>query len=238
MQPTTPDLSMISLFFQADFFVKGIMLLLLFLSVWAWTIWFAKGRQFATLRRKGRNFEEAFLSGENLARLYKNTDPNEVDHPMAKVFLVGLREWEGAQEQGEAADDILRVGAINRVRRRMDATLTRELEKCENWLPFLATVGATAPFIGLLGTVWGIMNAFQSIGISKNTSLAIVAPGIAEALLATAMGLFAAIPAVIAYNKLSSELGRYAGRLEAFATEFLTILERREEQKSEIKKIA
>ncbi|MDD9912687.1 MAG: protein TolQ [Alphaproteobacteria bacterium] len=238
MEATTPNLSIFALFGEADLFVKAIMLLLFGLSIMSWALWFSKSRQMAALRRKGHNFEEAFLSGEDLESLYANTRPEDADHPMAKVFVVGLQEWQESQQKGEAEDNALRVGILNRIRRRMDATLTRELEQCESWMPFLATVGSTAPFIGLLGTVWGIMNAFTSISAAKNTSLAIVAPGIAEALLATALGLFAAIPAVVAYNRIATQLSRYTGRLEAFATEFLALLEKREEDRQQsVKKI-
>ncbi|MFZ2620709.1 MAG: protein TolQ [Alphaproteobacteria bacterium] len=217
------DLSILSLFWQADFFVKSIMLGLLAMSVMTWAIWFAKGRLFAALQQKADNFEDAFAAGEDLESLYTNADPADTDHPMARLYVVALQEWRAGL--GRTEDDTLLI----RVRRRMDATLTRELELCESWLGFLATVGAISPFIGLLGTVWGIINSFQSIGASKNTSLAVVAPGIAEALMATAIGLFAAIPAVIAYNALSSSLGRYAGRLEAFTLDLLSLFERRED---------
>ncbi len=219
-----PEISMIALFFEADIFVQSIMLLLVLMSVFSWGAWFNKNRQFKTLRAKAKQFEEAFWKDENLDKLYKNTKPNDIDHPLAKVFKVGIREWDRSHDSEKSG--IIRISSINRVRRLMDACMTREFEKLESWLPFLATVGSTAPFIGLLGTVWGIMGSFQAIGAMNNTSLAVVAPGIAEALLATALGLFAAIPAVVAYNKLAAELGRYAGRVEAFASEFISILER------------
>ena len=229
MDTKMPDMSVMALFAEADIFVKGIMLLLLGLSVITWTIWFSKSRQMASLTKKSRRFEEAFLAGDDLESLYAGSSPEKADHPMAKVFIVGIQEWQESQKQAESSE-VLRAGAINRVRRRMDATLTRDLEQCEAGLPFLATVASISPFVGLLGTVWGIMNSFQSIAAVKNTSLAVVAPHIAEALLATAIGLFAAIPATVAYNRLSSQLGRYSGRLEAFALEFISILERREEE--------
>lgn len=228
---TAPEgFSIISLFSQASLFVQFIMLLLLFMSIITWAVLFTKFKLFRTLKSKATTFEDAFWSNNGLEDLYKNTKPEETDHPMAKVFVVGLREWEDAID-AETNNNILEVGVVDRVRQLMGVTLNRELDKIESLLPILATVGSTAPFIGLLGTVWGIMNSFQSIGISKNTSLAVVAPGIAEALLATALGLFAAIPAVMAYNKLSTELGRYAARLESFATEFLTILDRQNQRK-------
>ena len=230
MEATTPNLSVTHLFLDADIFVKAIMILLLGLSIMAWALWFAKSRAMSKLLRKAENFEEAFMSGADLEAIYGNASPKDADHPMAKAFIVGLKEWQDAEKSMPQQDDTLRAGVINRVRRRMDATLTRELEKCESGLPFLATVGSIAPFIGLLGTVWGIMNSFTSIAAVKNTSLAVVAPHVAEALLATAFGLFAAIPAVVAYNRISTQLGRYSGRTEAFALEFLAILERREQE--------
>ena len=219
------DLSILDLFLIADPFVKLIMILLGVLSVMTWGIWFAKSQQLSRLQRKAKNFEDAFLSGEDLIKLYKDVKPNQADHPMARAFVVGLREWEQAEDNGETKEQGLRPSIIVRVRRRMDAMMTRDMESVESWLPFLATVGSSAPFIGLLGTVWGIMNSFTSIAATKNTSLAVVAPGIAEALFATALGLFAAIPATIAYNRLITRIGRYGGKLETFALEFLSLLE-------------
>ncbi len=217
----TTDFSIFALFGHADFFVKCIMLLLLAMSVAAWAIWIAKAKKFRNLRKKASRFEEAFWGEEGLEELYADTTPDEADHPMAKVYVLGLREGERLSKNKK----IKALNPVDRLRQLINATMIRELEKMESFLPTLATIGSTAPFIGLLGTVWGIMNSFQSIGASKNTSLAVVAPGIAEALLATALGLFAAIPAVVAYNRLSSELGRYANRMEAFVAEYLSILE-------------
>lgn len=216
------DMTFWSLFMQAGLFVKIIMLGLFAASVTVWGVWFAKGRQYKALHRQADDFEDVFWSGSHtLESFVKQVNPQQGAHPLATVFVVGFEEWNAASES-EKADGT----AIQRVRRMMDASARRELEALEAWLPPLATIGATGPFIGLLGTVWGIMTSFQSIGASKNTSLAVVAPGIAEALFATAIGLFAAIPAVIAYNKLSGTLGRYASRLETFTDEFLTVLER------------
>ena len=217
-------------FASASLFVQFVMFILLAMSILTWAVLITKFKLFRQLKTKADRFEEAFWSNNGLEDLYKNTNPEDTDHPMAKIFVVGLKEWDNAVD-AETNNNILELGVIDRVRQLMNVTLNRELDKIENMLPVLATIGSTAPFIGLLGTVWGIMSSFEMIGVSKNTSLAVVAPGIAEALLATALGLFAAIPAVIAYNKLSSELGRYAARLEGFATEFVTILDRKNQQK-------
>lgn len=218
------DLSFYRLFMEADLFVQGIMFLLLVMSILSWTVWFAKSRQFRVMKKQANRFEQAFWNGDNLEDLYRNTPVEEADHPMAKVFVVGLKEWESGKGRSKSAGG-LSISVADRIRQLMNVTMLREMEKLESSMPMLATIGSTAPFIGLLGTVWGIMNSFQSIGAAKNTSLAVVAPGIAEALLATAIGLFAAIPAVMAYNRLTTELGRYANRMEAFMTEFLSLVE-------------
>lgn len=232
------DLSLVGLFFQADLFVKLVMVLLLGMSVMSWAVWFTKHREFSAFAKRADDFEDAFWNNTGLEDLYKHTQPEDTDHAMAKLYVMGNREYEKSRELLEKTnnkDSHLPIDPIDRVRRTLDATTTRELEKAEEWLPFLATVGSTAPFIGLLGTVWGIMNSFQNIGATKNTSLAVVAPGIAEALFATAIGLFAAIPAVMAYNKLSTDLARYTNRLEAFCTDFLNLLERKHAAQNEPK---
>jgi biopolymer transport protein TolQ len=225
MEPTVTahmDMSFWGLFMQAGLFVKVIMLGLFAASVAVWGVWVAKARQFKALNKQADDFEDVFWSGSHtLESFVKQVNPQQGAHPLASVFVVGFEEWNAATES-EKTDGT----AIQRVRRMMDATARRELDALEAWLPALATIGSTGPFIGLLGTVWGIMTSFQSIGASKNTSLAVVAPGIAEALFATAIGLFAAIPAVIFYNKLAGTLGRYAGRVDNFTDEFLTVLER------------
>lgn len=224
------DLSIYNLFVQAGLFVKIIMGLLLLMSVFTWAILFSKNSLFSAIKRKAAKFEEAFWGNKGLEELYKKASPEDADHPMAKLYIVGLREWEQAKDEDSENNTTLQVGVVDRVRQLMNAKLNRELEHLEKLLPFLATVGSTAPFIGLLGTVWGIMNSFQSIGATKNTSLAVVAPGIAEALLATALGLFAAIPAVVAYNRFSTELSRYAIRLEVFVAEFVAVLDRQNQE--------
>ena len=228
-QDVVTDFSIFGLFMHADLFVKAIMLLLLAMSVITWTVWFNKMGQFRKLKKQADGFETAFWENEKLADLYRHTDPKQAKHPMAKVYTVGVQEWERGARSKESKG-MLPIHLADRVRQIMSVTMTRELERIESHLSTVATIGSTAPFIGLLGTVWGIMGSFQSIGAAKTASLAVVAPGIAEALLATAFGLFAAIPAVMAYNKLSSEMGRYAGRLEAFAMEFITFIERKQEE--------
>lgn len=232
MEPTNlaahVDMTFWGLFLQAGIFVKFIMLGLFAASVSVWAVWVAKTRQFKALHRRADDFEDIFWSGNHtLESFTRQVNPQQGDHPLASVFVVGLEEWNAASDE-ERRDGT----ALQRSRRMMDATARRELEALEAWLPLLATTGAVGPFVGLLGTVWGIMTSFQSIGASKNTSLAVVAPGIAEALFATAIGLFAAIPAVIAYNKLSSDANKLTSRLEGFADEFSTILSRQLEARS------
>lgn len=217
------DLSLWGLFLQADIVVKFVMLLLIAASIWCWAIIFDKARRLRRLRAAADEFEESFWSGGSLEDLYERSgrDPRE---PMAAVFGAGMREWQYAAEK--PVDGNLRAGFDSRLERSMALTLSREMAETERGMTFLASVGSTAPFIGLFGTVWGIMNSFTSIAASANTSLAVVAPGIAEALFATALGLFAAIPATAAYNKFSNDLAKYADRLENFAGEFGAILSR------------
>ena len=225
------DLTVWGLFLQADIVVKIVMILLLFASVWSWAIIFEKILKMRRLRNLAETFEEAFWSGGSLDDLYDRIDKRPPD-PMSSLFVSAMREWRRSSSKGGGVSDQNRISLQQRIERVMDISLGREMERLERHMIFLASVGASAPFIGLFGTVWGIMNAFTSIAASKNTSLAVVAPGIAEALFATALGLVAAIPAVIAYNKISTDLGRYAGRLEAFAGEFGAILSRQLEEKT------
>lgn len=223
------DLSVWGLFVQADIVVKLVMLLLIAASVWTWAIIFDKTLLLRRLRARAEQFEEAFWSGGSLDDLYDRM-ANRPGDPMAAIFVAAMREWRRFTSRGGAVKDIAVAGLQQRVERVMDITIGREMETLEKRMIFLASVGSAAPFVGLFGTVWGIMNSFTSIAASKNTSLAVVAPGIAEALFATALGLVAAIPAVIAYNKLSSDLGRYAERLEGFSGEFGAILSRQLEE--------
>jgi len=220
------DLSIWGLFLQADFIVQLVVFLLILASFWCWAIIFEKWRRIRRLSDEARQFEENFWSGGSLDELYDRigSQPND---PMSAIFVAAMREWRRSASQN--VNDERSAGLASRIDRVMDITLGREMAHLERYMIFLASVGSTAPFVGLFGTVWGIMNSFQAIALTKNTSLAVVAPGIAEALFATALGLVAAIPAVVAYNKLSNDIGRYAGRLEAFSGEFSAILSRRSE---------
>jgi len=223
------DLSLITLFLEADIVVKLVMLLLLAASVWVWAIVFEK---LTSLRRANKDadaFEERFWSGGSLEDLYES-EGAKPRHPIAAVFGAAMGEWRRTSRVAGA--DITRSGVRDRVDRAMNVTIQREMDRMERWMIFLASVGSTAPFIGLFGTVWGIMHSFSAIAAMHNTNLAVVAPGIAEALFATAIGLVAAIPAVLAYNKISTDLGRYASRLESFGTEFGAILSRQSEERA------
>jgi biopolymer transport protein TolQ len=225
------DMSILGLFLQADIVVKVVMLILLLASFWSWAIIFDKLMRLRRLRREATSFEESFWSGGSLDDLYDRVGSRPGD-PMSAIFAAAMREWRRSAAKGLIGSNQLRASLQDRIERVMGVTLGREMERLERFMAYLATVGSTAPFVGLFGTVWGIMNSFQAIAASKNTSLAVVAPGIAEALFATALGLVAAIPAVVAYNKLSTDFGRYAGRLEAFASEFGAILSRQLDEKA------
>ncbi len=225
------DLSVVSLFLQADALVKLVLIMLLLASFWSWAVIFDKFMRLRRLSRDAESFEESFWSGGSLDDLYDRIGNRPLD-PMASVFAAAMREWRRSAAKGLTASTTMRTSLQQRIERVMQVTVGREMERVERFMPFLATVGSTSPFIGLFGTVWGIMASFQSIAAAKNTSLAVVAPGIAEALFATALGLVAAIPAVVAYNKFSTDFGRYAGRLDAFASEFSAILSRQLDEKS------
>ena len=231
---TTPSaigsISVVSLFMRADILVKAVMILLLVASLWSWTIIINKSIALGALKRRATKFEKIFWSGRSLDDLYQQFSAKP-DHPMAAVFISALREWRRAFEGGAPKEAVL-AGVKERIDKAMSVTITRETDGIESQLGFLATVGATAPFIGLFGTVWGIMNSFSAIAARHDTTLAVVAPGIAEALFATAMGLLAAIPAVIFYNRFVNEIGRYSNRLDAFADEFSAILSRQLDEKA------
>ncbi len=211
-----------SLVSQADPVVKVVLAILVLASIWSWTVIFDKTFRLGRLRRKARAFERAFWSGAALDDLYRRLG-READHPMAMLFAAAMEEWRDSPRPPAGSGSRALLERIGKV---MTLTLDRELEALERYLSSLATIGSTAPFVGLFGTVWGIMNSFQSIALTKNTTLAVVAPGIAEALLATALGLIAAIPAVVAYNKLSGDLDRYSNRVTSFADEFTVVLSR------------
>ena len=221
------DLSLWGLFVQADWVVKLVMIGLLLASVWVWAIVFEKVTALRRANRAADGFEDAFWSGGSLEDLYRK-DGETPTHPMAAVFGAAMREWRRSAQR-LAGSDLVAMGVKERVDRTMAVTVQREMERLERWMIFLASVGSVGPFVGLFGTVWGIMNSFAAIAGMQNTNLAVVAPGIAEALFATAIGLVAAIPAVLAYNKISSDLARFAGRLEGFASEFGAILARQTE---------
>jgi biopolymer transport protein TolQ len=198
-------------------------------SFWSWAIIFEKVLRIRRLKTLADDFEDSFWSGGSLDDLYDELDNGPPD-PMSAIFVSAMREWRRSTAGIGLKAERLKAGLKERVERVMDITLGREMQRLEKQMIFLASVGSSAPFIGLFGTVWGIMNAFTSIAAAKNTTLAVVAPGIAEALFATALGLVAAIPAVIGFNKLSTDLGRYSVRLEAFAGEFTAILSRQIEE--------
>lgn len=218
-------LSIIDLFMNADIIVKCVAMILVFASVWCWAIIFEKKATIGKLNRRANKFEDAFWSGEPLDKLYQRIKKSPHD-PLLKTFSAGMEEWQNTVSGGVPDRDNLQASLRQRVERAMAVAISREMVRLERGMTFLATVGSTAPFIGLFGTVWGIMNAFNNIAKSNNTSLAVVAPGISEALFVTALGLVAAIPAVIAYNGYSSKLDKYAGRLDAFVNEFSAILSR------------
>ena len=215
------DVSLIALFIQAHWVVKGVMLGLLACSVWVWAIAIDKIFLYSRTRRAMDRFEQAFWSGQSIEELYRSLSAKPTQS-MAACFVAAMREWKRSFESHSRSI----AGLQARIEKVMNVSIAREVERLERRLLVLATVGSTAPFVGLFGTVWGIMSSFQSIAASKNTSLAVVAPGIAEALFATAIGLVAAIPAVIAYNKFQKDLARAQSRLEGFADEFSAILSR------------
>jgi biopolymer transport protein TolQ len=219
-------ISVWALFWQAGWVVKAVMIGLLGASVWTWAIIVDKAIAYSRMRMALNRFEQVFWSGQSLEELYRNLSERKTSG-MGSIFVAAMREWKKSFEKGAKSPLALQV----RIDKAMDLALTREMERLEGRLGFLATIGSAAPFIGLFGTVVGIMTSFQAIAGSKSTSLAVVAPGIAEALLATAIGLLAAIPAVVAYNKLSSDAGKIAVRMEGFADEFSAILSRQIDEK-------
>jgi biopolymer transport protein TolQ len=222
-------LSIWSLFLQADIVVKLVMLMLVLASVWVWAIVFEKVTSLRRVNRAADGFEDRFWSGGSLDELFEEAGAKP-DHPMAAVFGAAMSEWRRSLRVAGA--DMSHSGVRDRVERAMAVTTQREMDRLERWMVFLASVGSTAPFVGLFGTVWGIMHSFSAIASMHNTNLAVVAPGIAEALFATAIGLVAAIPAVLAYNKLSYDLTRFASRLEGFSAEFGAILSRQSEERA------
>lgn len=216
------DLSPLALFLQADLVVKAVMLGLLLASVWSWMIILERSRRLSRLDGEAAGFEEQFWKAKDLDGLYD--DANRRPHPAARAFVAGMNEWRRSLGGGRARID--REGLRARLGSAITVAITRDIDELSDRLNALATIGAVAPFVGLFGTVWGIMRAFAGIAASQNTSLAVVAPGIAEALFATAIGLFAAIPAVVGYNRLLHRVNRLDARLNAFAEEYLNLLSR------------
>lgn len=228
--PSAQGMSIVDMFNRADILVKGVFVLLFVASLVSWVIIINKGLALGSLTRRAGKFEKVFWSGQSLDELYAQF-ASKSDHPFAAVFVSGVREWRRAFEHGAPSVAVL-AGTKDRVEKAMSVTISREVDAVEKSISFLATVASTAPFVGLLGTVWGIMRSFTAIAGQHNTSLAVVAPGIAEALFATAMGLVAAIPAAIFYNRYVNEIGRYTNRLYAFADELSAILSRQLDDKA------
>jgi len=222
----TSDVTLWSLFMEAGLVVKLVMVGLVAASIWTWAIIVDKTMSYGRVRRRLDNFEEIFWSGQSLEELYRTLSEQKTTG-MGAILVAAMREWKKSFERGARTP----IGLQQRIEKAMDVTLARESEELESRLGSLATIGSAAPFIGLFGTVVGIMTSFQAIAGSQSTNLAVVAPGIAEALLATAIGLLAAIPAVIGYNKLSGDANKITSRMEAFADEFSAILSRQIDEK-------
>jgi len=219
----SPETSLLELVAHASFVVQLVMLALLAVSIVSWTFIFGKYREIKRAEANCEAFEERFWSGIDLTALYRELSRDEHESEgVENIFRAGFKEFARLRQQAGITPEALISGA----QRAMRVALTREVELLDEHLPFLATVGSTSPYIGLFGTVWGIMNAFRSLGTVKQATLAMVAPGISEALIATAMGLFAAIPAVVAYNRYTTAIDRLANRYETFADEFLSLLHR------------
>lgn len=225
MQPVQHSLSVWSLFAQADMVVKLVILMLIASSIYSWSVIFDKFIKFKVLKLNIANFEKHFWSGTLLSKLYQKVKDN-VNNPLAAVFVAAMHEWEHANEKNLLRSDQLQVNFKQRIIQAMQVAGTRELEKCEKNISHLATIGSVAPFIGLFGTVWGIMSSFQAIASNQNTSLAIVAPGIAEALLTTAIGLFAAVPAVIFYNIMAGRMNILVAKVDNFTNELYSLISR------------
>ena len=210
------DFSIIQLFLRADFVVKSVIIILIAASIYSWALIFEKQRLFKKIEKSTNNFEEKFWKSKSAENFYNNLS-NKGKDPLTNIFQSAMVELIKTKSKSSSVQTA-------RVSRVLEISVDKEINLIEKHFTFLATVGSTAPFIGLFGTVWGIMNSFQSIAISRNTSLAIVAPGIAEALFATALGLLAAVPAVVAYNKFTSDSRKYSGRIENFSKRFISII--------------
>jgi len=211
---SSADFSLMNLFLRADIIVKSVIVILIVCSIYSWAIIIEKFKLFKKINSSSEEFEEKFWRSKSAETFY-NSLPNKIDDPMASLFKESMQSLLKSKSKSNLME---RVGGM------LEVGIEKQMSKIEKGFTFLATVGSTAPFIGLFGTVWGIMNSFQSIAISRNTSLAIVAPGIAEALFATALGLLAAIPAVIAYNRFNNESKKYSEKLESFSKRFISII--------------
>ncbi len=224
--PAAPDLSILGLFLHADGVSRAVIIILVLASFWSWAIIIEKWFALRAIKAKTKQFEQDFWASDALDKFYERTKKRS-QHPITVTFLAAMDEW--FRSKASASISAARASIRERVMQIMGVARNREVEKMENGLTYLATIGSSAPFIGLFGTVWGIMNSFHAIALSKNTSIAAVAPGISEALFATAIGLAAAIPAYIAYNKFTRDIAQFSGRLEDFGTEFGAILSRQME---------
>ena len=229
---STVDFSIWGIISRADPIAKVVIAILSVASVWSWAIIFEKIIALRSVNGRSDKFEDRFWSGGSVDSLFDEVGrrPNS---PMAALFAAAMREWRRSAAKGLLGTAVMRASLQQRIERVMNVTVGREMERLERFMSYLATVGSTAVFVGLFGTVWGIMNSFQSIAASKNTSLAVVAPGIAEALFATAIGLVAAIPATIFYNKFAAEVNKQAQRMEGFADEFSAILSRQIDERGQ-----
>ena len=230
ISPSVIDFSLLSLFMRADLVVKSVILILIFASIWSWTIIVEKLIKMRRLKLIESEFDEVFWSGNSFEDLFETFNYNQSD-PKSKIFCAAIEEWKKSNKNKNIHSSNI-SSLKERMNRSMQITFNKEAESIEKNLTFLATAGSTAPFVGLFGTVWGIMNSFQSIAVAQNTNLSVVAPGIAEALFATALGLFVAIPALVSYNKITSDLSKYFLSLESFIDEFITIFFRQLETKS------
>lgn len=223
------DLSILHLILNASIVVQAVLILLIFLSLMSWAVIFNKWRFYRKTSQEAESFSQAFWGGSDMDTMLASIPQQYPNSPLPNIFQSGYREFMRSRREASQTHEMGKItagGGMDGVRRALDAAYSREMETLSRHLSFLATVGSTSPFIGLFGTVWGIVNAFQSIALTQNTSLAAVAPGIAEALVATAFGLVAAIPAVVAYNKFTSDLKRMAANMEQFSAEFLNIISR------------
>ena len=216
------DLSIVSLIVNASVLVQLVMLLLLVVSILAWTIIFNKWKMVRAAKQAAESFEDQFWSGGDLGRLYEHVNSNNNSAGLELIFKAGFKEYVKLRQKGEPDP----MAVVEGAQRMMRVRLNREADKLETSLQFLATVGSTSPYVGLFGTVWGIMNSFRALGNVQQATLAMVAPGIAEALIATAMGLFAAIPAVVAYNRFRTDVERLISHYDNFVDEFTSILQR------------